>query len=230
MIEPLALHTSEFLLSVSFDDAPVTAATHGAKVLEQRGLRATYYIATGLLGGNSVSGPILDAAQVRALAAAGHEIALHSHAHSDLTRLPPGQALADIYRNLDALTTITGAEPSPHFAYPYGTTSVRLKKMLRGVVLTARGVNAGLAAPQTDRMQMPACELRADPTTTERARRALRMAAQRGGWVTLFTHDVAANPSRFGTTPETLATLIDEAVALGARVVPVGQAFSALRA
>lgn len=229
VIEPLSLRTPDFLLSVSFDDAPVSAASVGGALLEARGLRGTYYIATGLLGSSGISGPIVDAAGVRRLAALGHEIALHSHAHLDLAQMTPGEAVADIYRNIDALSLILGAEPSTHFAYPYGTTTVRLKKMLKGVVPTARGVRFGIAGPEVDRMQMPACELRPDPATTRRAREAIRTAAKKGGWVTLFTHDVSSNPSPYGVTPKDLAALVDEALELGARVLPVGQAFAALK-
>ena len=36
------------LLSVSFDDAPVSAVSAGAKTVEAAGARATYYISAGL--------------------------------------------------------------------------------------------------------------------------------------------------------------------------------------
>ncbi|MFT4251820.1 MAG: polysaccharide deacetylase, partial [Caulobacter sp.] len=38
------------MVSFSFDDAPATACEAGARVLEARGFRGTYYFAAGLTG------------------------------------------------------------------------------------------------------------------------------------------------------------------------------------
>src|ERR1700729_1099960 len=38
------------LVSFTFDDIPETAFTHGARILEDRGARGTFYVAGGLCG------------------------------------------------------------------------------------------------------------------------------------------------------------------------------------
>lgn len=225
VVAPLGLETRGFVLSVCFDDAPVSAVTRGAGIMAEAGARATYYIATGLLGQDGVSGRIAGAADVRRLAEGGHEVALHGHGHEDMSRMSPEAALDDIARNRAELAEILGEAPSGHFAYPFGATSVPVKKTLADKVLTARGVLAGINGPQGDRVQLSAYDLRPEAGRSARAEAAMCRAAKAGGWVILFTHDVAAEPSAYGVTPEALTGLLGRARALGAEILPVGVAW-----
>ena len=60
------LHTSTVaarafgpIVSFTFDDAPPSAATNGAAILEEFGLRGTFYLSGGWLGGDSDVQPIM---------------------------------------------------------------------------------------------------------------------------------------------------------------------------
>lgn len=225
VVAPLGFETRGFVVSVCFDDAPVSAVTRGAEIMADAGALATYYIATGLLGQDGVSGRVAGAADVRRLAEGSHEIALHGHAHADMSRMRPAEVQQDIAQNREELAQIMGRQPSGHFAYPYGATSLPVKKMLAEKVLTARGVLAGINGKQSDRVQLAAFDLRPDAGRIGRAEAAMGRAAKAGGWVILFTHDVAAEPSAFGVTPEVLARLLGRARALGAEILPVGAAW-----
>ncbi|MFB9223206.1 polysaccharide deacetylase family protein [Paracoccus cavernae] len=227
-VAPLRRGTNEFLLSVSFDDVPDSAATLGAAVLAAQGVSASWYVASGLLRKDSPSGRILDAARIRELAAGGHEIALHGHSHANLALQSTTDAVFDIRRNINELSDILGRSPSKHFAYPYGETSVALKRALRGEVASARGIRAQSNGEGQDRLQLGAYELSPDPATCSRAEAAMAQAARHGGWVVLFTHDVAHEPSPYGVTPQVLAQLLERARSLGARIMPVGEAFLTL--
>ena len=44
------------MLSFAFDDVPASAAETGAKLLEQRGLRGSYYVAAALAGTDAPTG------------------------------------------------------------------------------------------------------------------------------------------------------------------------------
>lgn len=225
---PVGRAIEDFFLSVSFDDAPVSAAMRGAERLGRRDLRATWYIASGLMGQIGAGGENVGPEHLRALAAAGHEIALHGHTHADMSRMRPEAALADITRNRDALAQILGQAPSPHFAWPYGTTRTVLKRRLAGAVMTARGVLPGVNGAVSDRMQLAAYDLRREHGTIDRAMAGMRQAARRGGWVILFTHDVTPDPGPFGIAPRVLEQLLDEAGRLGARILPVGEVWRRL--
>lgn len=223
IVAPIGRSPRGFLLSITFDDVPVSAASHGAAIVEEAGARATYYIATGLLGQDTPGGRIVSAAMIGSLAAAGHEIGLHGHGHLDAQRLPIPEVLADLSRNRQQLSQILGQPPSPHFAYPYGTLSLGLKRSLRDHVATARGVRAGVNRGRSDLMQLAAADLRRDPETLMRAAALIEQAARVGGWLILLTHDVRPDPGEFGVTPSVLRNLLDHAQGLGARIVTVGQ-------
>ena len=62
------------------------------------------------------------------------------------------------------------------------------------------------------------------------ARKWLAEAKARKAWLILYTHDVRPDPSPWGCTPETLARLIDTAVADGFQVVTVREAMRRLAA
>lgn len=227
-VAPLGRHMQDLVLSVAFDDAPLSAATRGADLLARHGARGSYYVATGLLRTTGVSGRILGPGDIRALAASGHEIALHGHAHIDMRRAAPATALADIARNRDTLGQILGTPPSPHFAYPYGETTLSLKRQLIGDIASARGVRGGVNGRWTDGMQLAAFDLRPEVATVTRALLALTRARRHGGWVIVFTHDVAPDPSPYGVSPAALDSLLAGAARLGARILPVGAAWARL--
>lgn len=221
--DPIRMAERRFLLTMTFDDVPDSAATIGAEILAERGMRASWYVATGLLGRDSPSGRVLDAARVRELDAAGHEIALHGHGHFNLDRCSGTEALADIARNRAELADILGHPPAPHLAYPYGETNPALKRALCDQVRTARGVRAGINRSGADRLQLCAFDLRPDPWRLQLAEAALAEAARGGGWVILFTHDVAPDPSRYGIAPDTLRHLLARAADLGAEVCTMAE-------
>ena len=83
---PLVIAPDRPMLSFSFDDAPLTAATTGARLLEARGLRGTYYVSAGLSGQDAPMGVCAGADDYRRLAEAGHEIACHTFSHLDCGR------------------------------------------------------------------------------------------------------------------------------------------------
>lgn len=228
-VAPMLRSDTRFHMSFAFDDCPESACTRGADLLEARSLQATFFIATGLLGQDGVSGPITTAPRLRDLAARGHEIALHTHGHGDLTHLPIAAAVSDIKRNIRELQDILGADPSPHFAYPFGETTLALKRALLPHVTTARGVRGGVNRAFADRMQLFACDLGGHrPDYLAAARRLMRHAANTGGWLVLFTHDIRPDPSPYGISPEVLETLLDEAIALGAGPRPIRDVWAEL--
>jgi hypothetical protein len=49
------------------------------------------------------------------------------------------------------------------------------------------------------------------------------------GWLIFATHDVAAQPSRYGCTPEFLEQVVQYSVDSGARILPVAKAFDLIQ-
>lgn len=211
------------VLSVSFDDFPSSAAREGLPVLADAGVRATFYACAGLKGRESPFGPLFTEDDIAAVGAAGHDIACHTHSHLDCAQAPPAAVLAECDRNAESLSAMGVRTPLRHMAYPYGETTFALKQALRPRFATARGILPGLNRGRVDAMQLRAVSLYGEHAA-EVITPWLEAAARRPAWLILFTHDVADQPSRFGTTPKALAATLKTATDLGFVIAPVGEA------
>jgi peptidoglycan/xylan/chitin deacetylase (PgdA/CDA1 family) len=220
--KPVRLAFEEPLLSITFDDFPVSAATEGARVLETHGARGTYYASAGLAETDGPCGRHYSAADIQRLVAAGHEIGCHSHAHDDATRRDVFSSLEDLAKNRDALVRMGAPSPRTH-AYPYGETTPRLQDGLPPRIAAARGILPGLNHGPTDLAQLRALPL-FGAQWLEQARLVLQRAAKRKAWVIAFTHDIADAPSAWGTRGADLDALLTEAHRLGFVVLPVSHA------
>lgn len=206
------------LLTISFDDAPVSAAREGAAILKKHGVHGTYFISTGLSGLDSHLGEYTMADDIKALNAAGHEIACHTHSHIDCGRAAVRDIAGELQRNHDALRHM--GVPAPRtFAYPYGDVSPAAKGLLHDRYLAARALHHGLIANGTDLNQAPAvgiegaCGEQTALTWMEKAART------RDAWLVLYTHDVRETPSDWGCTPAALDRIIDQARSMGFEIV-----------
>lgn len=209
------------MVSICFDDAPVSAAQAGAQILENRGARGTYFIAMDLAGQEGPMGPNADAGQVKALLDAGHEIGCHTFSHLNCGMAPAGLVAGDAERNRAALAGL-GAPDPVSFAYPYGEVSGPAKAALGPRFALLRALHHGVIAAGSDLNQAPAVGIEgADGEAT--ARRWLQRAVHERAWLILYTHDVRHTPSPFGCTPGALERLVDEAQDAGVEVVTVAE-------
>jgi len=220
--KPADLAFNTPLLSISFDDFPVSAAVEGARILESHGARGTFYAAAGMSGSDGPCGRNFAAADIKRLAAAGHEIGCHSFAHNDAAQSDVFDTLQDLAKNRDAMTAM-GAPFARAHAYPYGETTNRLKDGLPPRFESARGILPGLNVGRTDLAQLRAYALFGD-NWLSRMEATLKLAAKRKAWVIGFTHDVADAPSDWGTRGADLDALLKAAHTLGFTVLPVSAA------
>jgi peptidoglycan/xylan/chitin deacetylase (PgdA/CDA1 family) len=218
---PARLKLQRPMVSFTFDDAPATATCAGARALEGRGVRGTYYICAGLAGAEGPSGRYATREAVMAAQAAGHEIGCHTYSHLDCGVAPRALIEDDVDRNQAALAD-WGAKPPTSFAYPYGDVSLAAKTVLSGRYQVLRALNAGLVEDGADLNQAPAVGIEgADGERTARA--WLDRAIRRKAWLILYSHDVTDQPTDWGCTPDALGRLIDAALAGGCDVVTVAE-------
>ncbi len=206
------------LLTISFDDAPTSAATTGAQVLARHGIHGTYFISAGLMGRDSHLGRYASADEVRALNGAGHEIACHTWSHIDCGRASLRDITDDLDWNQDALKRL-GLPGSQTFAYPYGDVSPGAKPLINDRYLAARALHHGLITHGSDLNQAPAVGIEGahgEQTALSWMDTALRTS---DSWLILYTHDVRDEPSDWGCTPEVLDRLVTQAKAMGFEIV-----------
>ena len=112
------------LVGLTFDDGYTDFLEHAVPVLRRHGATGTVYAVAGLLGGTNDWDPgprfrLMDARQLRAVAAAGQEVGSHTLTHA---RLPGADAAvldAEVGRSRHVLEDVLQTEVSS-FCYPYG--------------------------------------------------------------------------------------------------------------
>jgi peptidoglycan/xylan/chitin deacetylase (PgdA/CDA1 family) len=137
------------LVSFTFDDAPESACTTGAALLEKHKARGTYYISGAGCGTAGFCGRLATAEDVKALAARGHEIGCHTHSHVAVARVGRQKLAAELLRNGAFLQAVQSIPTLYNFAYPYGEFSLATKLYLQRQFASCRsllpGVNIGNA-------------------------------------------------------------------------------------
>lgn len=206
------------LLTISFDDAPHSSAREAASILDRHGVKATYFISAGLSGQDSHLGHYTSADDIRALEAAGHEIACHTFSHLDCGRARPADIVADIDHNQQALKAM-GIAASRTFAYPYGDVSPGAKTVLNHRYLASRALHHGLITTGTDMNQAPAVGIEGENGEQLALDWLTRAAATPDSWLVLYTHDVRDMPSTWGCTPQALDHILVRALDLGFEIV-----------
>jgi peptidoglycan/xylan/chitin deacetylase (PgdA/CDA1 family) len=106
--------TDRYVAALTFDDGPALPDTRKLlDVLGEAETRATFFVRGGAVD-NSTEALVAEAA------AAGHEIANHTHSHLPYLGVqPPDVVAGEIRRTHDLLTSITGSEPTL-IRPPYG--------------------------------------------------------------------------------------------------------------
>jgi len=216
---PLESTVDRPFVSISFDDAPVSAATVGAEILQSNGARGTYYVCAGLDDQPGHMGDYADRTVYADLSVRGHEIACHTFSHLDCGKASAIDIVDDIDRNSAALADV--ALETTHFAYPYGDVSPDAKNALESRFGSLRALHPGLIRRGSDLNQMPAVGIEGSGGEAH-AERWIDKALAQSAWLILYTHDVREQPSDWGCRPDVLDRLIRRATAGGAEIAPVG--------
>jgi peptidoglycan/xylan/chitin deacetylase (PgdA/CDA1 family) len=109
---------------LTFDDGFRSWLTEVVPLLERLGVRATFYVCTGLFGQQhwhlaGDAGRLLTEQEAGALAAAGMELGSHTVTHPDLRLVDGGELAVELRDSKSAVERITG-RPCRTLAYPYG--------------------------------------------------------------------------------------------------------------
>ncbi len=144
---------------VSVDDGYSSSVEKALPILEEAGVRATFFLPSGLLGkalptsyGDRV---LVDLAGARELVAAAHEVGAHTVTHAPLTRVPPDAAADEVERSKAELEDALGVAVVS-FAYPKGDHDGRAKAIVRDAgYRLAVTVREGLLQGSLDRLALP---------------------------------------------------------------------------
>ena len=210
--------------SITFDDFPKNAWTQGGPVLARHGIRGTYYTAGGFCGRTLNGTHFYDAEDLKALAAAGHEVGCHGFDHQPTPMLSNEELAADAQRNAEFLKPFLKGEAPVSYAYPYGRVSPRTKRFYASRFTSLRGTHGGINIGSVDLAQLNVISLEMGQWDQDGIDAAIRQVVRSNGWLILITHDVSEAPSRFGSTPGMLDWALERVVAAKIDVLPVREA------
>ncbi len=221
---PMWLRSSQPMVSFTFDDIPVSAATVGAPMLEEFGGRGTFYVAGGLVNRRTDQGDGVDSDGIVKLRHSGHEIACHTFSHQRAINLDAAAMSAELAQNRRFLEGLDPSIKLENFAYPYGLATVARKRQLTNSFHSARGILPGVNSGTIDLQFLRATPLIDRDIDRAGIDRVFDEAATTNGWLIFYTHDVAGTPSPWGCTPGLLRHALDAAKRRNMPMVSVAEA------
>lgn len=138
LAELLAAHDrgeSAGLVGLTFDDGYTDFLQYAAPVLARHGMTGTLYVVAGRLGGHNTwdSGPrldLVDADQVRRVAAIGHEVGSHTLTHVRLAGADRTTVTREVAGSRAVLQDVLQADV-PGFCYPWGSFDTAAAEAVR---------------------------------------------------------------------------------------------------
>jgi len=207
----LVMRNATPLVSFTFDDVPESAFTNGAAILEDYGIRGTFYIAAGTSGAIDTHWRVIDHEQIQALHRRGHEIGCHTYSHARVDMLDGRAMQEECDRNAAALSKLCPGIQLTNFCYPCGQASLPRKLQLLKRFDSCRGCFEGINTGVVDLGLLSVIELYERKLTPDDVRRLVHETRDCNGWLILYTHDVAETPSWIGCSPKLLRTAIEAA-------------------
>lgn len=118
---------------ITFDDNLDGQFSHAQPIMDERGIKGTFYVITGSV----------DWTKASTAAAAGHEIGSHSVTHANLANIPEADAIAEVQNSYNHIVTNIPEQDAITIAWPFGSTTLAASDEAKKHYVGARGVNAG---------------------------------------------------------------------------------------
>jgi peptidoglycan/xylan/chitin deacetylase (PgdA/CDA1 family) len=224
-VDPFRMRNDTPMVTFTFDDLPKSAATTGARILEAYDARGTFYISGELVGTTSPQWAFVEAEDIVALHAQGHEIGCHTFSHKRACDLDAASLSLEVERNRGYFRSLDRSIEVENFAYPFGYGSIMRKRQLRTTFQSCRSILPGTNSGTVDLQFLRATPLIDSRIDRDAIERAFEHAQINNGWLIFYTHDVADAPSPYGCSPALLTYALEVA---SRRKIPVRNMAEAL--
>ena len=224
-VRPVRIAPSRGVFSISFDDIPVTAWTEAGPILEQHGIKATYYVCGGLSGGFNMGLPQFGTEHLQDLYEAGHEVGCHTYEHVSTLTLSPAELDASLAHNAQWVEERLDGHVMRTFAYPFGDCALGSKPVIDSRFLCGRGVRDGVNTGKADRANLQAIGLESRRLPGYDLEALMASTASEKGWLIAYGHEVMDGPTPYGCTPDDLDRVIRLAKAADLEILPVAAAW-----
>jgi peptidoglycan/xylan/chitin deacetylase (PgdA/CDA1 family) len=212
------------LISFTFDDFPVSALHEGGRILVEHKAAGTYYVALGLMGTETATGRIVGPEELAATVAQGHELGCHTYSHCPAGTTPPPEFERAVLDNRQALRRLLPGCEFRTLSYPISEPWPSIKRLCEKYFSACRCGGQTFNAGEIDLNCLNAFFLEQSRDDFGRIRQVIEDTCRVNGWLILATHDVCAQPTRFGCQPDFLAHVVETAEKSGAALVTVGKA------
>lgn len=214
------------IVSFTFDDFPETAATNGAGVLEEAGVRGTFYVSGSKAGGMHDGQKMASAENCKELVKRGHELGCHTFSHQKLRRLGKRELEGELNANRKFLNDVGVTSKEVNFAFPYNAAWPGSRSLLRRHFATCRAAGENVNTDLIDPLMLKAVEIHADRDIKTHLKPWIDRVVSSKGWLIFFSHDVQDNPSPFGCSTAVLRELVSSAIGKGCHILPVRDALT----
>jgi peptidoglycan/xylan/chitin deacetylase (PgdA/CDA1 family) len=165
------------------------------------------------------TGEIFGPDDVPVLLEHGHELGCHTFHHYPAWETAPSIYESSVDRNAASLAHALGAYSlqthSYPISYPRPSTKRRLQRRFRG----CRGGGQSFNQGTVDLCYLKSFFLEQSRDDFATIERLIAANAEAGGWLVFSTHDVCANPTRFGCTPDIFEKVVRSSVRSGAKIL-----------
>lgn len=216
------------IVTFTFDDIPQTASSVGAQILDDAGVKGTFYISGSFIDAVEDGEQMVTSADCKSLVERGHELACHTFSHRKLISFSKQELQSDLVKNERALSTFDQRQAMRNFSVPFGKAYLPSQGALKRRFSSSRGILPGVNRQNADLYNLLAVELRPDAHFLEIADYWLNSVIENPGWLIFFTHDVSENPSFYGCPKQRLEALVQKSLTAGCRVLTVDAALEEL--
>jgi peptidoglycan/xylan/chitin deacetylase (PgdA/CDA1 family) len=227
---PFTINSDIPIISFTFDDFPRSALLTGGAILKAFGLAGTYYSSLGLVGKKTATGNMFQAEDLKLLIEQGHELGCHTFNHSHAWDTSPRAFEDSIIANRQALADLIPEASFSTLSYPISVPRAQTKRRVSKYFACCRSGGQTFNVGTVDLNYLSAFFLEQSRDNPEAIKRVIDENSRAQGWLIFATHDVCEDPTRFGCTPELFRDVVKYSVNSGARILPVFQAYEALRA
>lgn len=209
------------LISITFDDGWLSSYINGARLLDEYGMRGTFYINPAY-----INQPLfMTRDNLQMLINNGHQIASHGHRHIDMTSFNSGKIEDDLSDSKKYIETELGLRDID-FASPYGKHDAVSNALFQKYYVSHRGTSLGVNTKRNfNPYDLKVLFVRQDTPTSEVVK-YIESARSNRAWLILVYHQIEDFDSMFIVSEQVLREHLDAIVSSGIEVRTVRDAFT----
>lgn len=223
--DKMPLRGNKGVVSITFDDVAASTCELAGNLLDKYNCKGTFYVAGGLTDKKEEGLQCHSKQQLQDLLQRGHELGCHSYSHVHYDQLTSQQIQQEIHQDIQFLGECGADVNNLNFAYPFGGYSIQAKRLCRQLFQSSRITGGGTMTNEVDLQLLPSYRLYQKSDTSDLASQ-IELAAKEYGWLIINTHDISAEPSDYGFTPDKLENTIRAIRDAGCHILSVRDAIT----